>query len=134
MRPRETIYRLAYSSKDYQRCHALVRVQGEEDFPFSWPTIMALRGDVLRGILGTVPSEHAVVAGPLVVTPARPLITIIRLIEAYELVLWKAGVRSYYFRVLMPQGKPWLALLDKAGLMPYAQEDTGVWFRRQMGG
>jgi hypothetical protein len=132
MYPRETIYRLARSTKDFQRCHALLADQGVERSPLSYPTVMALRGDVLMGCLSRIPSETAVIAGPLAVSSARPLITVMRLIEAWDGVLWRAGVRSYHFGIQLPEHKAWLAIIEKMGLQPYSQDEQVVWFRREM--
>ncbi len=58
---------------------------------------MAVPEDQLVGCLSTVPRKQATIAGPLAVAPNRPLITAIHLTEAYENVLWLAGVETYCF-------------------------------------
>jgi hypothetical protein len=132
MYPRDTVYRLARSTKDFQRCHALLAEQGVERSPLSYPTVMALRGDSLVGCLSRIPSDTSVIAGPLAVSSPRPLLTVMRLIEAWELVLWRAGVRSYQFCIDLTQHKAWLQMVEKAGLVPYTQDERYVWFRREL--
>jgi hypothetical protein len=132
MYPRDTVYRLARSTKDFQRCHALLAEQGVERSPLSYPTVMALRGETLVGCLSRIQSDTAVIAGPLAVSSPRPILTVMRLIEAWELVLWRAGVRSYHFGIQLPQHKAWLQIVEKVGLQPYAQDEQVVWFRREL--
>jgi hypothetical protein len=132
MYPRDTVYRLARSPKDFQRCHALLAEQGVERSPLSYPTVMALRGDRLMGCLSRIQSETMIIAGPLAVSSPRPIITVMRLVEAWELVLWHAGVRSYHFGVQLPQHKAWLTIIEKVGLQPYSKDEQVVWFKREL--
>jgi hypothetical protein len=132
MYPRDTIYRLARSTKDFRRCHALLAEQGVERSPLSYPTVMALRGDRLMGCLSRIPSDTAVIAGPLAVSSPRPILTVMRLIEAWELVLWRAGVRSYQFCIDATKHKTWLQMVEKAGLEPFSHDEQYFWFRREL--
>lgn len=129
MYPRETTYRLA-GPQDYPKAHAFLRAQGADDGRLSWPTVLAWRGEEIIGVLSRVAHKKAVIAGPLVVAGARPLMTIIRLVEAWERVMWRLGTTEYFFGVDLTTGKAWLRLLDKAGLVPYTQADGAAWFKR----
>jgi hypothetical protein len=132
MYPRDTIYRLARSTKDFQRCHALLAEQGVERSPLSYPTVMALRGETLVGCLSRITSDTAVIAGPLAVSSPRPILTVMRLISAWEGVLWRAGVRSYHFGIDTTQHKEWLRMIEKVGLVPYHTDEQYVWFKREL--
>jgi hypothetical protein len=130
MYARDTSYQLAYSPNDFSRCHALLEGLHVERSRLAWPTVMALRGDVLIGCLSRIPSTQAVIAGPLAVTSTHPLLTTMRLVEAWEGVLWSAGIRSYHFGIQVPEHKAWLAIVEKLGLQPYDRSEQVVWFKR----
>jgi hypothetical protein len=132
MSPRQTRYRLAKTTRDFQRCHTLCRQQGIDAPRLSWPTVMALRDDELIGMLSRIPSDKAVIAGPLAVTGRHPLLTIIRLVEGFDVMLWHAGVRVYHFGVDTQQHKEWIRLLDKLGFQPYTVTDEAAWYRRRL--
>lgn len=130
MIPRDTFYRLAHSPKDYAACRSLLREQGE-DVALSFPTVLAERDGKIIGFVSTRPRKDMVVAGPLVVSKAitRPGMVIIRLGEAYEAVMKKAGVTAYVFHV-EPHMTAWAGILDRTGFERWHQDDTGTWFRR----
>jgi hypothetical protein len=132
MRPRQTIYRLAKTTRDFQRCHALCREQGIDAGRLSWPTVMGLRHDELIGMLSRIPSDKAVIAGPLAVTGKHPLLTIIRLVEGFDVMLWHAGVRVYHFGVDLSLHKEWIRLLGKLGMDPYIIYEGAAWYRREL--
>jgi hypothetical protein len=133
MHPTKTLYRLAHSPQDYQRCHQLLKDQGIESDRLSWPTIVALRENELIGCLGTIPSDKAIIAGPIVATSRHPFVTLLRLCEAYERVLWQAGVRSYCFGVEHSQ-TVWRGILDKLNFEPFYQDEDAAWYRRTLEG
>jgi hypothetical protein len=138
MRPRETSYRLAQGPKEYQQCHAFLRAHGFEESRLSWPTVMAIRQGEVVGCLSRIPSEEAIIAGPLAVSTKHPLLTAMRLITAWQGVLWRAAVQkglpsmTYYFGVDPTQHNEWLRLIDKVGLEPYARDAQAVWFKREL--
>jgi hypothetical protein len=136
VRPTKTTYRLANGPKDYQRCHQFLKDQGQDELHLSWPTIMAIRDTQVIGCLGTDLSKDALVAGPLVISAEirRPFIPMIRLIDAYEVVLTHAGISSYYFGVELPAQPAWLRLIESMGVMPYYQDQDAIWFHRQLKG
>jgi hypothetical protein len=134
MQPRDTIYRLAGHPRDYQWCHQLFNDQGLDDQALSWPTIMALKDDELVGCLSTTPSKTAVIAGPMTVKKAHPLITIIRLIEAYDVIMRAAGVTSYDFGIDGEAHPSWLKIVHKHEMHPYAYVGEVAWFTRKIGG
>jgi hypothetical protein len=93
---------------------------------------MALRHDELIGMLSRIPSDKAVIAGPLAVTGKHPLLTIIRLVEGFDVMLWHTGVRVYHFGVDTNLHKPWINLLSKLGFEPYTVNDEAAWYRRRL--
>ena len=93
--------------------------------------MLADRGGTIVGFLATRPNKKAVIAGPLVIAPGtlRPILTVMRLIEAYELMLRKAGVQSFYFMVA-GTNPVWRRIVERMGHQPYSGDDTGMWFRK----
>src|ERR671914_1764118 len=137
MLPRETHYRLAHSPRDYARCHALLRQHGPV-VKLGWPTVLAERRGEVLGFVSTRPDQRVIVAGPLVVngTP-RPGIVVMRLADAYDRVMRKAGVTSYLFHV-EPGNARWLEMLRDLGAASGFEvvapaEDGGTWIRRRLG-
>jgi hypothetical protein len=128
MHPRETIYRLAHGQRDFRACHALVPAQA---LTLGWPTIVADRRGEILGFLATRPSKKAVEAGPLVIAPAalRPAIIMMRLIEAYEVVLKQAGVQFWFFKVDFTN-PIWDQMVKKCGHEAYHQDGSGTIYRR----
>lgn len=133
MRPRETSYRLAYSPRDYQKCHRLLVDLGQPEPQLSWPTVMAFRGIQVVGCLSTQPSKQAIIAGPLAISTPRPIITAMRLIDAYEGILRHAGVTMYEFAIELDKNPQWLQVVSKFGVIPYYHDARVVWFRRELG-
>lgn len=134
MIPRDTLYRLAHSPRDYGACRALMLSQGQ-DATCSFPTVLAEREGKIVGFCATQPRKDAVVAGPMAVSKdlPRPGITIIRLGEAYENVLRHAGVKVYWFHV-EPHMKEWADILRRVGFEPFAEDAEGIRFRRVLNG
>lgn len=132
MNPRDTLYRLAHGQRDLRACQTMARAQGVS-VTMSWPTVVADRHDQIIGCLGTRPSKKAVIAGPLVVAPTvqRPVLTVMRLIEAYEVVLKQAGVRFFFFKVDFGN-EVWRRLVEKMGHRAYHQDGQGTIYRREV--
>lgn len=123
-------YMLAYTPTDYKVCHELLRKERGFDAPMTFPTVIARRDGNPIGFLSTHPSDKMVIAGKIVVkdTP-RPIIIIMRLIEAYEFVLHRAGVTMYNVPVDKKQPKLVAAMRKIIG-EPYAEDDENLWFKR----
>lgn len=118
--------------RDKRRCRKIADAQGITD-PCSFPTVLAERDGQVLGFLATARSDKAVIAGPLVIAPEarRPVIVMMRLIEAYEVVLKRAGVVSFYFHVA--EANPmWRRLVEKMGHKAYHRDDAGQWYRRKV--
>lgn len=134
MRSRDTTYRLARTPQDYKRCHTLLAVHGQDEPQLSWPTIMAWRDGEVVGCLSTQATKEAIIAGPIAVISPRPFWAMVRLAEAYEVVLRQAGVQGYWFGIDLAQHRPWYNLVRKVGLVPTHQDHTAAWFYRALGG
>lgn len=122
-------YRLA-PSEDIANAYA--RSQNTQFVPFGWPTVMGWEGDEPIGLLGTLKADHAIIAGPLVVTReqnAGP--TVLRLIDAYEVVLRLAGIQAYLFSI--NENHPLSGMIQRvSGDVPYAIEGGLQWFNRRL--
>ncbi len=97
-----------------------------------FPTVVAKRDGKLIGLLSTRPVTEAIVAGPLIVDlPTRGVVTM-RLVEAYDIVLRRAGVKNYLFHV--KKGKAWAEQVERAlGVAPYTEDGHGnLWFKRDL--
>lgn len=101
MYPRDTIYRLANSPKDYHDCRELF-CDNHGAYPtksLHFPTVVAVRGGVIIGFLATLPIKDRIMAGPLEVANGSNTFVALRLIEAYSNVMKTAGVSQYEFFV-----------------------------------
>lgn len=136
MTPRETTYRLASSPADYRACHALLRSQdrtGPDMFRLTFPTVTAWRKGKLVGFLTTEPrpAEVGVTAGQLGNATGSFILTI-RLLEAYERVLNRAGVSRY--SLFLRRGNPLLAVAERLGFAAWQDDPDGIgtWFRKEV--
>jgi len=132
VKPTTTIYRLVHGQRDLRALQAMARAQGVTR-TFGWPSVCAERDGQLLGVLATTPSKKAVIAGPLVIAPgvARPIIMVIRLIEAYEVILKQAGVKAYCFHI-QTDNPAWRQIVEEMGHEPFGQDDAGVWYERKV--
>lgn len=133
MRPANTIYRLS-EPRDIPMCKKIWE-ESSDQFggvkKLSWPTIIAERNGRLLGFVSTQPTKKMLVVGPLITRKPCHSIVILRLVEAYEYILRKAGVSSYWFHV-EKKNKQWLKLIYKLGLKENDETDTGYWFERKL--
>lgn len=125
-----TSYRLATTPADYRKCQALMR-EYREPVPLSFPTVMAERDGELIGFLSTHTKHGAVVAGPLVIREGLRAFTMVRLIEAYDRVMWRAGVKSYHFHVSAANAQ-WREQIERFGMTPWHTDEQGAWFKREL--
>lgn len=128
-----TSYRLAASPRDYAKAHDLVKAEGIEQAPLSFPTIMAWKGDELTGFLSTYISNKAIVAGPLVLkSGANRIWTLMRLIENYERVMREMKIQSYIFSV-EKKHKTWLdKIVEVYVVEPYTEHNGRFWYKRNL--
>lgn len=135
MHPTETTYHLVTNKTERKACLALYEA-AEPTSPkikLGFPTVYALRQGVLLGFLGSIPVKGRIVAGPLVLDPTmkRPVITAMRLCEAYEEILKAAGVQFYTLAV--DNSKPeWARTLERSGFELYRQTPKLFCYKRQV--
>lgn len=135
MKPDGTLYRLANRPNDFKRCHLIWKKYPErfgEPYKLGWPTVLAEREGKLIGFLSTNTSQGVIMAGPLIVHGVNGLLgpTLIRLIEAYEVVLRAAKVDSYVFHIGEDE-KEWRSMIERStGLTPYGAEKGRLFYRR----
>ena len=135
MKPTKTTYHLVTQPTQYKACYALYRAAqpGGPKIKLGFPTVYAQREGVLLGFLSSIPKQPEVVAGPLVMDPTLkvPVITAMRLCEAYEEVLRTAGVTCYLFCVDSHRAG-WARTLERSGFHLFKQTPTLFCYEREM--
>jgi hypothetical protein len=92
---------------------------------------MGWEGDEPIGLLGTLKSDQAIIAGPLVVSRPHAGPTVLRLIDAYEVVLRLAGIKEYLYTV--SENHPLGPMIQRVtGDVPFAIVDDNQWFNRRL--
>lgn len=137
MKPTDT-YRLAITANDFKLCHALLRdnpMPGDNGRELSSPTIMAIRDGKVVGVLSTanLTKLKAIVVNTLRVDKSisNPTFVILHLIEAYEVILIKAGVRWYWAYVTKSNEKL-VHLIQRVLGEPRQEDDGNLWFKREI--
>lgn len=130
-----TSYKIAENAAEYKKAHGLIKAEGVVDMPLAFPTILAMDGEDVVGVLGTDVSSGYIVAGPLVLkSDKKRSFTIIRLVDAYDHAMRLAGVKSFIFSASL-ENKKWLDYIDKVlGFTPYSYSDGRAWFVRKLEG
>ncbi len=124
-----TIYNLATSSSDYKACKKFLQDNDEEPVKLSFPTIIARRDNKVIGLLSTRPNENSIIAGPLV-NPKRNGLLYLNLVEAYEGVLIRAGVKEYVFNIPQTETDYLDQIFRATRMTPFTFKDGLYWFRR----
>ena len=132
-----TLYSLARTSKDYRLANEFLKRNNVLYCgTLSFPTILAKRGPEIVGVMGTNPTDKAVIAEPIFahIRGANPSFILMNLVKAYEGVLTTAGIKRYLF--CFEKGDKWIAIIDK--LSPEYErlgiDDTNgdIWYRRDL--
>lgn len=137
MHPESTDYLLCTQPNDYSRCHALMTRLGLATDRLGWPTVMAIRDGALLGFLATQKRDDAVVAGPLVLAQGSSPYVLIRLVEAYDVVMRAAGIQFYMFH-LEAENMKWKHIIEKLSAdagedLELLQADAlGAWYKRRV--
>lgn len=128
MYPAHTIYRLAVI-EDLPACNAILEAQFGQSWPLGFPTVVAERDGEILGLLSTnTECNWALMAGPLALK--RPsFITVMRLCEAYEVVLRKMGVTRYCFFISVWNNK-WIRQATEIGCKVIRSNDKNLFFER----
>ena len=133
MKPVSTIYRLT-TPRDVHVCKEIWAANAKlfgEPRNLSWPTVVAERNGKILGFMSTNAAKKFLLAGPLIIGKDCHAITVIRLVEAYEVVLKMAKVTSYWFHVEQ-KNKNWIKLIHKLGVKEKEKSETGLWFERKL--
>jgi len=125
---KNTQYRLA-DSKDVFRIY--------EDYDLTarlgWPTVIAERKNKIVGFLSTQDRKDMVVAGPIEVKLKNKAFVTLRLVTAYDNVLYALGVKEYWFHVDPKDSPGWLEQVQETGLYTKIEENEGViWYKRKL--
>ena len=92
----DTEYMLATSAQDYRRCKEFLAANGMEDVKLSFPTVYAKRYLSIVGVLGTLPRDDMILAGPLMISvDGNAGFIALNLKLVYESLLRKVGVKLY---------------------------------------
>lgn len=124
---------------DEMECHAALKEWGAQnpDRPLGDPTFLAYKDDRLVGVISTAPlaEARAVVCNRLAVVPDMQRIAkgflVVRMVEAYEAFLRKAGVRWYHVS-LDTSNTRFIRLIASALGEPYAADEDLSWFKREI--
>jgi hypothetical protein len=132
MRPSTTKYRLVKPGGEFNKLYALAKRVGMPlaTGTLNWPTVAAERDGKVIGFLSTLPTNEAILAGPLVIEH-KSMLTAIRLIEAYEVVLKAAGVRTYLAQTA-PKAVEWAMQLERMGFTVVNADDDRILLRRDI--
>lgn len=122
-------YLIARTESDYEKVQQLLKGTEFERVSVTYPTIMAYRGEELVGVLGTKPSDQAVICGPLYVKTPAPVGAFVaeRLINVYEGMLSALGVQSYVFYIDKKNYKQ-RDIIRRIGLRPYTYKGGKFWY------
>jgi hypothetical protein len=129
----ETVYKLATTLADYRRAQALCKERGPYQGPMAFPTVLAWRGDEVIGFVSTHPDATAVLCDRVAIVEGAPKKTVLSMMDAYERVLWAAGVRVYYIWIEKDNGQALTATAKLYG-EPYHIDDEHAWFRIDLRG
>ena len=126
-----TEYIVASNSGQYRDCHNFLRSNKVKDVNLTWPTIMAKREDEVVGVMGTLKSDKAVIAGPVYVSIPNSMVPF-RLIETYERFLKSQGIKKFIFSVDTDNHK-WLNMIERAGVYKRTGlKNHSIWFEREL--
>lgn len=132
-----TEFYLANRPQEFKDCHEILDKLGRKAaYRLSFPTIIGKREGKIIAFVSTRPvkREHAVVLGELGIDPAirNPLHVIVKLLEAYDAFLFRAGVTSYLACVSLDNPE-FLSIIEKAsGVKPYTQDSKWAWINRRI--
>lgn len=132
MTPTSTLYRLK-EPKDVQAIRRMWEKSRLPKHATVFPEIVAERDGKVIGFLGTLKVDNAVVAGPLLLNGKKQkAFTFLRLVEAYDRVLFMAGVKSYLFAIPEKMTE-YQRLAEKIGLVPFTVDADGDhWYERRI--
>ena len=127
-------YQLAQTAEDYEDAHELCASEGMERQDLEFPTVLAYEEGECIGFMSCHLQDDMIVSGPLLLqSDIRRPITALRLCEAFERELEKAGIASYIISVnrdsilaeAIPRYTP--------AMTPYADDGENLFYIRKIG-
>lgn len=125
-------YMIASKGSDYDQVYEYLRGSEYEKLTVTFPTIMAFIDDKMEGVLGTIASKDAIIAGPLLIKDKglRRATLEMKLVDAYESLLINMGVDAYIFSVDKSNAAR-VKMLKEIDLVPYAEDKELYWYLRR---
>lgn len=121
--------------EQYTMCALLQqRLEGTSD-SLGFPTVYGIDSEGnLRGFTSTNTEFGAVISGPTVIDPYfKPRLKYAQeQIKAYEAALRSFGVTEYLFSVDKVNTKM-LQTVERAGLVPYDEDENSYWYKKSTG-
>jgi len=130
-------YQLACTPQDYKKCHQLLRGNPEQgdDRELGFPTIMAIRDGQVIGVMSTADMNRTrrIVVNTLRIDKSisNPVFVIKRMIEAYELVLLRAGCK-WYWAYVTKENQRLVFLMRRVLGLPLHEDDGNFWFKKEI--
>jgi len=127
-----TVYRIARNPGDYKAAHDLMRGESFPEEKVGFPTILALDGGSVVGMLSTRIQNGMIIAGPMILKSDRRRIkTAIKLAELYEISMKGMGISTFIFNTETD------SIVDKfiqrySNMQPYATEGNQKFFIRRV--
>lgn len=131
MRPVSTTYRLARPGGEFNALYAMARREGLAGAKLGWPTVVAERDGRVLGFLSTHRRDDAIVAGPAVIDGGRNILMLLRLWQAYDVLMRAAGVRFYFFGVDKGNFRH-IARVQSLNVPAVGEDAEQVWFKREL--
>lgn len=101
---------------------------------FGFPTVAACKGKAVVGFLSSYYGNNKLIAGPLVLAPGSGAVTALRLVEAYEKVLFVMGAQEYLFATDNPSLIKTLERVSQfVPISKLLTSDNAVWYKRTLG-
>ena len=132
MIPLSTKYRLASGLPAYNRARAFLKGQAQTVSDLTAPTVLAIREDSIIAVLATTANKKAIIAGPIATSvEGNPAFVVRRMIEAYETVLTRLGIKTYLFWFWDHQ-TPWMRMIESMSVLPWMHDGERVWYKREL--
>ena len=126
-----TDYKVVSNPAHYRACHKFLRDNKVKPVKLTYPTLVAERKGEIVGIMGTLRSDKAVIAGPVYVSIPNSMVPF-RLIQTYELFLKSQGIKKFIFSVDTYNHK-WLNMIERAGVYNRTRlKGQNIWFEREL--
>lgn len=127
----KTQYKIAKSPWDFHNCHTVLK-ELNMDEPLSKPTIMAIRGKEVVGLISLTTVKKKPFVKVLAVKVKPGAFIALRLIEKLEKILQFLGVKGYLFAVYKDNER-WLKVIERLKVSMYHEDDKMKWYLKRVG-